>query len=118
MCSICCSQPCLLSHPSTRNHPTDEAGLNTGLRTEGVTSLRRAWESSQRSTKEDWAEWMRNFSIELLKQSPRCLQGVGVVVCGVLVGWLAAGGATPILLPWSPGFAVGGCSRPTCTWLH
>ena len=47
-----------------------EAGLNTGLRTEGVTSLRRAWESSQRSTKEDWAEWMRNFSIELLKQSP------------------------------------------------
>jgi FKBP12-rapamycin complex-associated protein len=35
-----------------------------------VTSLRRAWESSQRSTKEDWAEWMRNFSIELLKQSP------------------------------------------------
>ena len=35
-----------------------------------MTSLRRAWESSQRSTKEDWAEWMRNFSIELLKQSP------------------------------------------------
>lgn len=50
--------------------PADEAGLNTGLRSEGVTSLRRAWESSQRSTKEDWAEWMRNFSIELLKQSP------------------------------------------------
>ena len=44
--------------------------MNTGLRSEGVTSLRRAWESSQRSTKEDWAEWMRNFSIELLKQSP------------------------------------------------
>ena len=35
-----------------------------------MTSLRRVWESSQRSTKEDWAEWMRNFSIELLKQSP------------------------------------------------
>lgn len=50
--------------------PADEAGLNTGLRSEGVASLRRAWESSQRSTKEDWAEWMRNFSIELLKQSP------------------------------------------------
>jgi FKBP12-rapamycin complex-associated protein len=35
-----------------------------------VGSLRRAWESSQRSTKEDWAEWMRNFSVELLRQSP------------------------------------------------
>ena len=63
------------THPThARTHPTrscaDEAGLNTGLRSEGVTSLRRAWESSQRSTKEDWAEWMRNFSIELLKQSP------------------------------------------------
>eukprot|EP00850_Spirogloea_muscicola_P011604 SM000072S21238 [mRNA] locus=s72:583526:601430:+ [translate_table: standard] len=32
--------------------------------------LRKAWESSQRSTKEDWAEWMRHFSVELLKESP------------------------------------------------
>ncbi|ERM95810.1 serine/threonine-protein kinase TOR isoform X2 [Amborella trichopoda] len=32
--------------------------------------LRIAWEASQRSTKEDWAEWMRHFSIELLKESP------------------------------------------------
>ena len=36
----------------------------------GMLALRRAWESSQRSTRDDWAEWMRNFSIELLKQSP------------------------------------------------
>ncbi|KAK9806315.1 hypothetical protein WJX72_010074 [[Myrmecia] bisecta] len=33
-------------------------------------ALKRAWESSQRSTKEDWAEWMRHFSVELLKESP------------------------------------------------
>jgi hypothetical protein len=33
-------------------------------------ALRRAWESSQRSTREDWAEWMRHFSVELLKESP------------------------------------------------
>ena len=33
-------------------------------------ALRIAWESSQRSTKEDWAEWMRHFSVELLKESP------------------------------------------------
>ncbi|XAR52952.1 Non-specific serine/threonine protein kinase [Bertholletia excelsa] len=32
--------------------------------------LRVAGEASQRSTKEDWAEWMRHFSIELLKESP------------------------------------------------
>ena len=33
-------------------------------------ALRRAWESSQRSTKEDWAEWMRHFAVELLRHSP------------------------------------------------
>ncbi|KAM7482395.1 hypothetical protein LguiB_006978 [Lonicera macranthoides] len=32
--------------------------------------LRAAGEASQRSTKEDWAEWMRHFSNELLKESP------------------------------------------------
>ena len=32
--------------------------------------LRAVGEASQRSTKEDWAEWMRHFSIELLKESP------------------------------------------------
>ncbi|KAL5560921.1 hypothetical protein UlMin_030668 [Ulmus minor] len=32
--------------------------------------LRSAGEASQRSTKEDWAEWMRHFSIQLLKESP------------------------------------------------
>ena len=33
-------------------------------------NLRRAWEASQRSTKEDWVEWMRRFSVELLRESP------------------------------------------------
>ncbi|KAH0781428.1 hypothetical protein KY290_001026 [Solanum tuberosum] len=32
--------------------------------------LRTASEASQRSTKEDWEEWMRHFSFELLKESP------------------------------------------------
>jgi len=41
-----------------------------GLDRIGITKLQGAWESSQRSTREDWAEWMRNFSVELLKQSP------------------------------------------------
>jgi len=29
-----------------------------------------AWETSQRSTKDDWNEWVRRFSVELLKESP------------------------------------------------
>jgi hypothetical protein len=33
-------------------------------------SLKRAWEASQRSTKEDWVEWIRRLSVELLKESP------------------------------------------------
>ncbi|KAJ3083065.1 phosphatidylinositol kinase- protein kinase tor1 [Rhizoclosmatium hyalinum] len=32
--------------------------------------LKKSWDTSQRSTKEDWAEWMRRFSVELLKESP------------------------------------------------
>lgn len=32
--------------------------------------LKRTWEVSQRSTKEDWEEWMKMFSIELLRESP------------------------------------------------
>ena len=32
--------------------------------------LRKAWETSQRSTKDDWAEWIRRLSVELLKESP------------------------------------------------
>ncbi|KAG2382353.1 hypothetical protein C9374_005555 [Naegleria lovaniensis] len=33
-------------------------------------SLRKAWEASQRATKDDWIEWNRGFSVELLKESP------------------------------------------------
>lgn len=32
--------------------------------------LKNAWEASQKSTREDWQEWMRRFSVELLKESP------------------------------------------------
>ncbi|TPX38402.1 hypothetical protein SeMB42_g06762 [Synchytrium endobioticum] len=33
-------------------------------------NLKKAWEASQRSTRDDWAEWIRRFSVELLKESP------------------------------------------------
>lgn len=32
--------------------------------------LRKAWEAGQRSTKDDWTEWMRRLSVELLRESP------------------------------------------------
>lgn len=32
--------------------------------------LKNAWEASQKSTREDWQEWMRRFAVELLKESP------------------------------------------------
>ena len=32
--------------------------------------LKSSWEASQKSTREDWQEWLRRFSIELLKESP------------------------------------------------
>ncbi|KAI3962253.1 hypothetical protein MKX01_030803, partial [Papaver californicum] len=70
----------------TRGHPVEvisdplndvenfEEGpeMHNQLRSHQVSDgrLRTAGEASQRSTKEDWAEWMRHFSIELLKESP------------------------------------------------
>jgi serine/threonine-protein kinase mTOR len=32
--------------------------------------LKNAWEASQKSTREDWQEWIRRFGVELLKESP------------------------------------------------
>ncbi|KAM6558952.1 hypothetical protein CsatA_028191 [Cannabis sativa] len=55
------------------NDPHDDGSdLQRQLRAHQVNDgrLRSAGEASQRSTKEDWAEWMRHFSIQLLKESP------------------------------------------------
>ncbi|KAL7199558.1 hypothetical protein ACSBR2_021782 [Camellia fascicularis] len=55
------------------NDPYDDGiGVHRQLKIHKVNDvrLRTAGEASQRSTKEDWAEWMRHFSIELLKESP------------------------------------------------
>eukprot|EP00798_Chlamydomonas_sp_ICE-L_P022753 gene22753-29921_t len=48
--------------------PVDPGGA--GKLVVNAQNLKRAWESSQRVTKEDWAEWMRHFSVELLRESP------------------------------------------------
>ncbi|CAN1141584.1 Serine/threonine-protein kinase TOR [Linum perenne] len=65
----------LISDPlnDTDNDPyEDGTDVQRQLRGHQVNDgrLRTAGEASQRSTKEDWAEWMRHFSIELLKESP------------------------------------------------
>ncbi|KAI9143717.1 armadillo-type protein [Paraphysoderma sedebokerense] len=33
-------------------------------------NLKKAWEASQKSTKDDWLDWLRRLSVELLKESP------------------------------------------------
>ena len=32
--------------------------------------LKRAWETTAKSTKDDWTEWMRRLAVELLRESP------------------------------------------------
>lgn len=51
--------------------------LTHGMDTAGVQrlhvnqqNLQRAWDVSQRSTSDDWGEWIRRFSLELLRESP------------------------------------------------
>lgn len=34
------------------------------------TNLQRAWDVSQRTSREDWDEWMRRFAIQLLREAP------------------------------------------------
>lgn len=33
--------------------------------------LKNAWESTSKSTRDDWLQWFRRFSVELLKESPQ-----------------------------------------------
>lgn len=56
-----------------------------------ASALRRAWESSARVTKEDWSEWLRHFSVELLRESPApalraCYALAQVGACIVCIG--------------------------------
>ena len=87
--------PCEVLPPSYLGSMTSGGGMDTGDAADGTDGdtaaaaaaasggdgsnlklavseqkLQMAWESSQRSTKEDWSEWMRNFAVELLKESP------------------------------------------------
>ena len=35
-----------------------------------INNLQRAWDVSQRSSREDWDEWLRRFSVQLLREAP------------------------------------------------
>lgn len=47
-----------------------ETATNMKLVKASQAQLRKAWETAQRSTKDDWIEWIRRLSVELLKESP------------------------------------------------
>ena len=62
-----------LSPDERYNDQVDEAPFSeVGQKKHPVNQqhLKNAWEASQRSTRDDWLEWMRRFSMELLKESP------------------------------------------------
>lgn len=76
----------LISH-LLKNHPLvneDDTDLSVDLEEQppapevatiaklkvNATNLKKAWENSHRSTKEDWQEWIRRFSVEILRESP------------------------------------------------
>lgn len=49
------------------NRPED---ISTKMYDVNQEHLKAAWQTSQRSTREDWTEWIRRLSIELLRESP------------------------------------------------
>eukprot|EP01119_Soliformovum_irregulare_P019909 TRINITY_DN6394_c0_g1_i1.p1 TRINITY_DN6394_c0_g1~~TRINITY_DN6394_c0_g1_i1.p1 ORF type:complete len:1896 (-),score=591.61 TRINITY_DN6394_c0_g1_i1:8-5695(-) len=55
---------------STTEDELDAASFTVRKLKLNETNLSRAWEVSQRTTKEDWVEWLKKFSFELLKESP------------------------------------------------
>ena len=60
------------STPPLPAMPVMERSTSTGMKKLQVSqsNLKKAWEVSQRSTSDDWVEWFRVLSIELLKESP------------------------------------------------
>jgi serine/threonine-protein kinase mTOR len=50
-------------------HAHNQKQRTLSLRAVSQDNLRSAWESSHRCTKEDWTEWLRRLSVELLAHS-------------------------------------------------
>lgn len=53
------------------NNPSIQPILNqTSRHRVNQTNLQRAWDVSQRASREDWDEWMRRFAVQLLREAP------------------------------------------------
>ncbi|KAL8683312.1 MAG: hypothetical protein Q9186_000695 [Xanthomendoza sp. 1 TL-2023] len=62
-----------LSPDESYSAPRDDSTLTDAVQKKlpvNQEHLKNAFEASQKSTREDWLEWMRRFSVELLKESP------------------------------------------------
>lgn len=61
--------------PDEHYHDAEEEQKPTEISTKQLAvnqqHLKSAWEADTRSTREDWIEWSRRLSIELLKESPQ-----------------------------------------------
>lgn len=61
--------------PDERYADDDDDQMYTEIATKKLAvnqqHLKNAWEASAKSTREDWQEWMRRFSVELLRESPQ-----------------------------------------------
>jgi FKBP12-rapamycin complex-associated protein len=51
-------------------HTTPSSQSGTSRHKANHRNLQRAWDVSQRASREDWDEWMRRFSIQLLREAP------------------------------------------------
>ncbi|KAI4086955.1 MAG: hypothetical protein LQ339_008975 [Xanthoria mediterranea] len=62
-----------LSPDENYSAPRDDSTLTDAVQKKLLVNqehLKNAFEASKKSTREDWLEWMRRFSVELLKESP------------------------------------------------
>ncbi|EED89568.1 phosphatidylinositol 3-kinase (PI3K)-like protein [Thalassiosira pseudonana CCMP1335] len=57
--------------PPTRNAPSIQPIVHqTTAHRVNLSNLQKSWDVSQKSSREDWDEWMRRFSIQLLREAP------------------------------------------------
>ena len=58
--------------PNTTRNPSSTIQLQHQIAAHqtNINNLQRAWDVSQRSSREDWDEWLRRFSVQLLREAP------------------------------------------------
>ena len=58
--------------PNTARNPNPAIHVQNQIAAHqtNISNLQRAWDVSQRSSREDWDEWLRRFSVQLLREAP------------------------------------------------